>query len=228
MNNKIMDWVDKRASIICGSNDVTPAATNQAQAEFDSGANIVAPEFVDKPVVLVARLSEPPALSCFWYPSKKGCKYGNNCKKSHGVPGIPACFEAFDERKERLASEQINGVALLDLNNQPELRKPCRYVRREGGCRKGDECKFSHLPTPCKFFFTADGCSAGEACSYSHVKQRCRHFFRAGGCRNGESCGFSHALPGPAPKVKDCAFFPNCANGPACAYNSVNDVCAQV
>lgn len=220
-------WVDKRAVIICGSEDVTPAATNQAQMEFDAGASLVKPEFVDSTTVLLTRISEPPALPCFWYPSKKGCKYGNDCKKSHGVPGVPVIFETLDERRGRVESELVNGIPLADLNNQPELRKPCRYIKREGGCRKGEECTFSHLPTSCKFFFTVDGCPLGESCAYSHVKQRCRHFFRPGGCRNGDSCSFSHSIPSAVPKVKDCQFFPNCENGLACAYNAINDPCAS-
>ena len=221
-------WVDKRASIICNSLDVTPAATNQAQAEFDSGASIVKPEFVDAVAVLTLRALEPPALPCFWYPSKSGCKPGNECKKSHGVSGVSAMYETLDERKSRLASELLSGIPLHDLHNLPELRKPCRYVRREGGCRKGLECTYSHLPTACKFFFTADGCPSGESCVFSHAKQRCRHFFRAGGCRNRASCGYSHDLPTPVEKVKDCPYFPtNCVNGLACAYNAVADPCAS-
>ena len=219
-------WVDKRASIISGSNDITPDAYNQAQAEFDSGANLVKPEYVDPSVVLAARASEPPALPCFWYPSKIGCKHANECRRSHGVIGVATMFETLEERKGRIASELVSGVPLLDLSNLPELRKPCRYVKREGGCRKADECTFSHEPSPCKFFFTADGCPSGDSCNYSHKKQRCRHFFRSGGCRNAEKCGYSHELPGTVLKVKDCPFFPNgCANGPACAYNAVSSPC---
>lgn len=219
-------WVDQRAALICGSQDVTPDAYNQAQAEFDAGANLVKPEYVDPSVVLANRASEPPALPCFWYPSKIGCKHGNECRRSHGVRGVATLFETLEERKERIASEPVSGVPLHDLSNLPELRKACRYVKREGGCRKGAECTYSHEPTSCKFFFTADGCPAEDKCAYSHKKQRCRHFFRTGGCRNGDGCGFSHELPSAVSKVKECPFFPSgCANGPACAYNILTSPC---
>jgi hypothetical protein len=218
-------WVDQRAIVISGSSDVTPDAVNQAQAEFDAGAAVVKPENVDPAVVLDLRKDLALALPCYYYPSKGGCRNKDECGKSHGVSGIPAKFETLEERKGRLASEAINGVPLLNLANLPERKKPCRYVRRAGGCNKGVSCTFSHAATPCKNFFSPDGCT-NNACDFSHVKVRCRHFFRAGGCKNGASCGFSHELPEPAPRVKECAYFPSgCANGPACAYNAVGDAC---
>ena len=220
-------WVDQRAIVISGSTDVTPEAVNQAQAEFDAGASVVKPENVDPSVVLAARKDLAPSLPCYYYPSKGGCRNKDECSKSHGVSGVPAKYETLEERKERLLSEDVNGVQLLDLANLPERKKPCRYVRRQDGCKKGLACPFSHAPTPCKNFFSVDSCSK-EACEFSHVKLRCRHFFRSG-CRNGTACGYSHELPGPAPRVKECAYFPNgCANGRACAYNSIGDACAAI
>lgn len=219
-------WVDKRATVICGSTDVTPDAVNQAQAEYDAGANIVNPENVDPAVVLAGRKDAPPALPCYYYASKTGCRNGNDCGKSHGVAGIATKQETLEERKARLASEAVSGVPILNLDNLPERRKPCRYLRRKGGCNKAEACTFSHLPTSCKNFFSPDGCNT-EDCKYSHAKLRCRHFFRMGGCRNGASCRFSHDLPDLAPRVKECAYFPSgCANGPACAYNPIGDSCS--
>jgi hypothetical protein len=218
-------WVDKRASVLCGSVDLTPEAINQAQAEFDAGANLVNPEFVDPIIVLDLRKDLPPVLPCFYYPSKTGCRNNNECSKSHGVKGIGAKFETLEERKGRVASELVNGVPLLNLNNLADRKKPCRYLRRENGCRKGADCTYSHLPTSCKNFFSESGCNT-ENCTFSHSKLSCRHYFKAGGCRNGDSCGFSHELPEFAVKVKECAFFPSgCTNGPACAYNLVGETC---
>lgn len=221
-------WVDQRAVVISGSADVTPDAVNQAQAEFDADAHLVNPENVDPAVVLALRKDLSPALPCYYYPSKGGCRNKDECGKSHGVSGIPAKYETLEERKGRLASEAINGVQLLNLANLPERKKPCRYLRRAGGCNKGVDCTFSHAPTSCKNFFSADGCS-NNTCEFSHVKLRCRHFFRAVGCKNGGTCGFSHELPGPALRVKECAYFPTgCANGPACAYNAIGDSCVPI
>jgi hypothetical protein len=221
-------WVDQRAVIISGSNDVTPDAVNQAQAEFDAGANLVKPEYVDPSVVLALRSNMAPSLPCYYYPSIGGCREKDDCTRSHGVTGVAAKYETLEERKGRLASEAVNGVQLLNLANLPERKKPCRYLRRVGGCNKGASCPFSHAPTSCKNFFSTDGCSK-DPCEFSHKKLRCRHFFRAGGCRNGAACGFSHELPGPAPRVKECAYFPNgCANGAACAYNSIGDACSAI
>ncbi len=223
---KMSSWVDQRAIVISGSTDVTPDAINQAQAEFEAGASIVKPENVDPAVVLALRKDQGPTLPCYYYPSKGGCRNNDDCSKSHGVSGIGAKYETLDERRARLASEAVNGVQLLNLANLPERKKPCRYVRRQGGCNKGVTCTFSHEPTSCKNFFSPDGCST-EGCTFSHTKIRCRHFFRVGGCKNGTSCSFSHDLPGPAPRVKECAYFPSgCANGPACAYNAIGDACA--
>lgn len=212
-------WISARASVLSGNNEPSVENVAQATAEADAGATIMSPENVDPTVPTGLRAEFGPALFCGWHGSAAGCRHGDNCHNSHGVVGVAATYETFEERKGRLASEAVNGVPLLKGQKK---RKPCRYFRREDGCTKGDACGFSHEKTPCKFFFGTEGCNKEDNCEYSHVKESCRHYYRRGGCRNGDNCKYSHALPTLATKVKECAFFSSgCINGPSCAYNSV-------
>ena len=221
-------WISARARLISGNDEPSVEAISQATAEYESGGNLVKPENFDPAVPLAERAKYGPALPCAWHGYKTGCKHADACHSSHGVPGVAACFETVSERQSRLASEAVDGVPLLNVVNRPLKRKPCRYVRRESGCNKGDACTYDHGKTACKFFFGAEGCEKAEACDFSHVKEACRHFFRRGGCKNGEACTYSHELPAVPEKVNECAFFPTCVNGLSCRYNSVGDECSAV
>ena len=222
-------WINARASIISGNAEPSAEALAQATAEYDAGGNLVRPENFDPAVPTEERLKYGPALPCAWHGYKTGCKHGNDCHSSHGLVGVAACFETLAERKARLDSEAVNGVPLLNVLNRPQKRKPCRYLRREGGCNKADACTYSHEKTPCKFFFSTEGCEKADGCEFSHVKEACRHFFRRGGCKNGDKCTFNHDLPAVPEKVNECAYFPSgCANGPSCAYNAAGDECSAL
>ena len=221
-------WITERACLISVSDSPSDEAIAQATAEYEAGGNLVSAKYFDPAVVLAERAQFGPALPCGWHGTKSGCRHGDNCHSGHGVVGVAAYLETLAERKARKESEAVNGVPLLNILNRPSRKKPCRYVRREGGCNKDTNCTYDHGKTPCKFFFSADGCN-DESCEFSHEKLRCRHFFKRGGCRNGDACTYSHMLPELATKVKECPYFPSgCVNGTSCAYNAVGDTCAAV
>jgi len=219
-------WITERACLISGNDNPSDEAIAQATTEYEAGGNLVSAKYFDSSIVLAERTKFGPALPCGWHGTKSGCRNNDNCHNSHGVVGVATYLETFEERKTRKELETLNGVPLLNLLNRPRQKKPCRYVRLQGGCNKSDKCTYYHGRTPCKFFFSSEGCN-GEGCEFSHVKQRCRHFFKRGGCRNGDACNFSHEVPGLATKVKVCPYFPSgCINGASCAYNAIGHTCA--
>lgn len=221
-------WITERACLISGNENPSDEAIAQATTEYEAGGNLVSPKYFDSSVVLAERAKFGPALPCGWHGTKSGCRNGENCHSGHGVVGVAAYLETLEERRTRKAFELVNGVPLLNLLNRPRRKKPCRYIRRQDGCNKGDECTYDHGKSPCKFFFSSEGCNVTD-CEFSHEKkQRCRHFFKRG-CRNGDACTYSHEVPGLATKVKDCPYFPNgCMNGASCAYNAIGDECLAI
>jgi hypothetical protein len=215
-----MDWLSERTKFLCSTGIDENEAKTQASEEYNSGMNIMSADYVETS-------TRTPVLPCIWHATAKGCRYKNNCRQSHGVIGVAANLETFSERKSRLDFEQKSGVPLLDGRNTIKATVQCRYMSRQGGCRNGDKCSFSHKPTPCRAYFSKDGCTS-EICVYSHEKEPCRFLYSRNGCKLADQCKYSHESYKHAEKVKNCDLFPNCVNGPGCAYNLLGEVCASV
>lgn len=98
-------------------------------------------------------------------------------------------------------------IAMEDLEKKettvkPGKHKPCKFFNKEGGCKKGDQCEFSHIMKIKKFvprckFYAKGECKNGNACVFRHVikvnKKPCS-FFAAGSCKKGDKCDFKHNI----------------------------------
>ena len=88
------------------------------------------------------------------------------------------------------------------MDNSSSGKKPCRFFNRDGGCKKGDACEFSHevkKVTPTCRFFAKGNCNKGDACEFRHVVKKspdnCYFFAAAGSCKKGDKCDFKHVKP---------------------------------
>ena len=68
----------------------------------------------------------------------------------------------------------------------------CQYFNKEGGCSKGDNCKYKHPTVRCAKFNKPEGCSFGTRCTYIHPTKECSKYRTPGGCSFGIKCHFSH------------------------------------
>jgi hypothetical protein len=132
---------------------------------------------------------------CFGFAETGECKYGDNCRFSHG------------ENDTRSRLQTTSG--------------PCFNFRDSGECEYGDRCRFTHgdddsrarsAPTrgPCFSFRDNGECEYGDRCRFSHgdgdtrtyaktTNKVCRLFRDTGDCKYGDSCKFSHGeAPAPA------------------------------
>jgi len=93
-------------------------------------------------------------------------------------------------------------------------RRPCKFWRIDGSCRRGSECEFSHDGPPgspprikndtiCKFWAERGHCAKGSACNFSHNFAPAHRdplvckFWMQGRCQKGMSCGFRHPVLRP-------------------------------
>ena len=120
------------------------------------------------------------------------------------------------ENKEKHDGDQTASNGNQDSNEREnndgssKNRKNCRYFNRPSGCKKGDQCKFTHkLNLP-----RADQSNSlrsngphhdnGESESIDNTNRNCRFFNRRSGCNKGDQCKFTHK------------HMPPCNNGPEC------------
>jgi hypothetical protein len=67
--------------------------------------------------------------------------------------------------------------------NRTDSRSPCKNFVKDGYCRFGGTCRFSHT------------ISSSSDSNNSNKKQPCKHFADYGSCKFGDTCKFNHVAP---------------------------------
>jgi hypothetical protein len=68
-------------------------------------------------------------------------------------------------------------------------KKLCDFFFTESGCRKGDDCTFSHVKNT---DLVVDNIRTKSTPKTFHAKKLCNFFFTELGCTKGDACRFSH------------------------------------
>lgn len=160
------------------------------------------------------------------------CRFGEACEYSH-TPKRAICNKGvqctnkkctfFHTDKELVAIAKSRDQA---VNANPDL---CNNFRRDGKCRFGDYCKFSHTPrrpfcgkgakctnTKCTFFHPENELAAMSVIVPSPIEQRsqkiwfCKNLIKEGRCRFGDNCIFAHTKDEIKQHVTPCRFGLSC------------------
>ena len=138
------------------------------------------------------------------------------CVKALKITNVPPVSATNKNQKD---NEGGNRVGKKDENEEEKKskkkRQTCRFFSKPQGCRKGEECNFSHdvrypvgikkRKSKCRFFQRPGGCRNGDQCRFSHEEQQpvksksreCDFYNREMGCRNGDTCRFDHVDKAP-------------------------------
>lgn len=122
----------------------------------------------------------------------------------------------------------------MDSQIKHNDQKHCRFFNTKNGCKKGEDCEFSHISKPsggksCKFFTTKDGCSKGDSCTFLHTAAFSTPKFQdpsnvpckfGSGCKKGDACAFMHQVnQNNSLKQVPCKFGDACNKGNACLFS---------
>ena len=94
---------------------------------------------------------------------------------------LQQCVAVLQEKDNKNNANKEGGMK----DNESTPQKNCKFVLKEGGCKKGNSCKFNHETTThnrknitdkrftktCKFFNMKKGCKNGDKCTFIHGKK---------------------------------------------------------
>ncbi|CAA0828589.1 Zinc finger CCCH domain-containing protein 43 [Striga hermonthica] len=145
----------------------------------------------------------PDAEDCAYYMKSGSCKFGLNCKFNHPP-----------RRKTQVVKERMKyGGDNFDRAGQGAGQAECKYYLASGGCRHGNNCRFSHgsgnssKTQILEFNFLGLPIRPGE--------KECPFYMRNGSCKYGSNCRFHHPEPTTAVGTDSSSGYSNAGSIPS-------------
>jgi hypothetical protein len=124
---------------------------------------------------------------CRYFKRNGSCQLGSECPFVHEQQAKAATKTASTSTPNAATSASSAG------NDKDTSDRVCRYFKRNGTCKLGDECPFAHTAAgPSNKNATASAGAATDAGEVASTRL-CRYFKRNGTCNLGSACPFVHA-----------------------------------
>lgn len=156
---------------------------------------------------------------CKFFTSPTGCRYGDNCRYYHPKDGEEVCND-FQESECTLGGACPN----LHIYRNNPYNYPCPSLEKNGFCKTGKECLFSHGDKDilCSYF-TMGTCNRGDNCGFYHLKEgeKICEDYQKNKCHRGSKCKNTHVMCSHPSSIM-CSSFLNSGKCPVadkCRYS---------
>ena len=112
-----------------------------------------------------------------------------NAEEADAHPPMPVAPPPQDEPRTPDDSDEATSRATsaTTSDSRQEAKQPCIYFWRKGGCRQGEQCRFSHEAKD-----RTDNCISSDKETSLYKCRMCTHWGSEKGCSRGDTCSFAH------------------------------------